>query len=176
LTTVKNAQANGILECTHQVIGNLLCSSCLIAQDLNTVSAQQELLMPVMWAINTTFHTTLKASPAQLAFNHDMILPTSFATKWYTINSCKQAQSQSTTDAKNHKCILHEFCINNNLLICHDIGNPYLGKLAKPTQGLFKIFDVQQLPINGTLLIQWSSTSIEHVNICQLLPFFEHYN
>jgi hypothetical protein len=27
--------------------------------------------MPVMWAINTTFHTTLKASPAQLAFNHD---------------------------------------------------------------------------------------------------------
>jgi hypothetical protein len=51
-----------------------------------------------------------------------------------------------------------------------------LGKLAKPTQGLFKIIDVQQLPINGTLLIQWSSTSIEHVNICQLLPFLEHYN
>jgi hypothetical protein len=47
--------------------------------------------MPVMWAINTTFHTTLKANPAQLAFNHDMILPTSFAANWYAINSCKQA-------------------------------------------------------------------------------------
>jgi transposase InsO family protein len=64
LTTVKNPQANGILERTHQVIGNLLRFSHLIAQDLDTVSAQQELLMPVMWAINTTFHTTLKASPA----------------------------------------------------------------------------------------------------------------
>jgi hypothetical protein len=64
LTTVKNPQANGILECTHQVIRNLLRSSRLIAQDLDTVSAQQELLMPVMWAIDTTFHTTLKASPA----------------------------------------------------------------------------------------------------------------
>jgi transposase InsO family protein len=93
LTTVKNPQANGILECTQQVIGNLLRFSCLIAQDLNTVSAQQELLMPVMWAINTIFHKTLKASPAQLAFNRNMILPTSFAANWYAINSRKQAQS-----------------------------------------------------------------------------------
>jgi hypothetical protein len=101
LTTVKNPQANGILERTHQVIGNLLRSSHLIAQDLDTVSTQQELLMPVMWAINTTFHTALKASPDQLAFSHDMILPTSFAANWYAINSRKQAQSQSAANAKN---------------------------------------------------------------------------
>jgi hypothetical protein len=49
LTTAKNPQANGILEHTHQVIGNLLYSSRLIPQDLDTISAQQELLMPVMW-------------------------------------------------------------------------------------------------------------------------------
>jgi hypothetical protein len=166
LTTVKNPQANGILERTHQVIGNLLRSSRLIAQDLNTVSAQQELLMPVMWAINTTFHTTLKASPAQLAFSRDMILPTSFAANWYAINSHKQAQSQSAADAENRKRIPHEFRINDKVLIRRDIGNPYLGQLAKPTQGPFKIIDVQQLPINGTVLIQRSSTSVERVNIC----------
>jgi hypothetical protein len=63
------------------------------------------------------------------------------------------------------------------VLICRDIGNPYLGKLlAKPTQGPFKIIDVQQLPINGTVLIQWSPTSGERVNIRRLLPFFERYN
>jgi hypothetical protein len=176
LTTVKNPQANSILECTHQVIGNLLCSSHLIAQDLDTASAQQELLMPVMWAINTTFHTTLKASPAQLAFSRNMILPTSFAANWYTINNHKQTQLQSTTNAKNCKRILHEFRINNKVLIRRDIGNPYLGKLAKPTQVPFKIIDVQQLPINGTILIQQSPTSVECINICRLLPFFECYN
>ena len=155
LTTVKNPQANGILERTHQVIGNLLHSSRLIAQDLHTISAQQELLMPVMWAINTTFHMTLKASPAQLAFNRDMILPTSFAANWYAINSRKQVQSQSATDTKNRKRIPHQFRLNDKVLICRDIiGNPYLGKLAKPTQGPFKIIDVQQLHINGTILIQ----------------------
>jgi hypothetical protein len=54
-----------------------------------------------MWAINTTFHMTLKASPAQLAFNRDMILPTSFAANWYAINNRKQTQSRSAADAKN---------------------------------------------------------------------------
>jgi transposase InsO family protein len=92
LTTVKNPQANGILERTHQVIGNLLCSSHLITQDLTSVAAQQELLMPVMWAINSTFHTTLTDSPVQLVFNRDMILPTTFAANWYAINHRKQAQ------------------------------------------------------------------------------------
>ncbi len=173
---LKLSQANSILDCTHQVIGNLLHSSCLITQDLCTVATQQELLMPVMWAINTTFHTTLKASPGQLAFNCNMILPTSFAANRYAINSCKQAQSQSATNAKNHKSIPHEFCLNNKVLICHDTGNPYLGKLPKPTQGPYKIIDVQQLPINGTILIQWSLTSVECINIRQLLPFFECYN
>jgi hypothetical protein len=120
LTTVKNPQANGILERTHQVIGNLLRSSCLVAQDLDTVSAQQELLMPVMWAINTTFHITLKASPAQLAFSPDMILPTSFAANWYAINSRKQVQSQSAADAENRKRIPHEFCLNGKVLIRRD--------------------------------------------------------
>jgi hypothetical protein len=107
-----------------------------------------------MWAINTTFHTTLKASPAQLAFSHNMILPTSFAANWYAINSRKQDKLQSAADAENRKCIPHEFRLNDKVLIHHDIGNPYLGKLAKPIQGPFKIIDVQQLHINGTILIQ----------------------
>jgi hypothetical protein len=50
----------------------------------------------------------LKASPAQLTFSHDMMLPTSFATNWYAINNRKEAQSQSAADAKNCKCIPHD--------------------------------------------------------------------
>jgi hypothetical protein len=88
---------------------------CLVAQDLNTISAHQELLMPVMWAFNTTSHTTLKASPAQLAFNCGMILSTSFTVNWYAINSHKQTQSQSAADPTNRKCIPHEFCLNNKV-------------------------------------------------------------
>jgi hypothetical protein len=73
---------------------------------------------------------------------------------------------------KNRKCIPHEFHLNDKVLIRRDIGNPYLGKLAKPTQGPFKIIDVQQLPINGTILIQQSPTSVERVNIRQFAAIF----
>jgi hypothetical protein len=95
-----------------------------------------------------------------------MILPTSFAANWYAINSRKQSQSQSAADASTTK-------FSSFVKLA---GNPYLGKLAKPTQGPFKIIDIQQLPINGTVLIQLSPTSVEHINICRLLPFFECYN
>jgi hypothetical protein len=87
-----------------------------------------------MWAINTTFHTTLKASPVQLAFSRDIILPTSFAANWYAINSRKQVQSQSAADAENRKRIPHEFRLNDKVLICRDIGNPYLGYTTTPNQ------------------------------------------
>jgi hypothetical protein len=84
-----------------------------------------------------------------------------------SITICRRRQKLQTP---------HEFHINDKVLIRHDIGNPYLGKLAKPTQGPFKIIDVQQLPINGTILIQQSPTSVECINIRLLLPFFECYN
>jgi hypothetical protein len=48
--------------------------------------------MPVMWAINTTFHTTL--------FNCDMIFPTSFITNWLV---CHQ-QSQTSSITICHWC------------------------------------------------------------------------
>jgi hypothetical protein len=114
--------------------------------------------MPVMWAINTTFHTTLKASPAQLAFNCDMILPSSLTTNWYA-----KPNHKSASDTENRKCIPHQFCLIDKVFIRRDIGNPYLGILAKPTQGPFKIINVQQLPINGTILMQHSLTSVERI-------------
>jgi hypothetical protein len=39
-----------------------------------------------------------------------------------------------------------------------------------------EIIDVQQLPINGTVLIQRTPTSVERINTRRLLPFFERYN
>jgi hypothetical protein len=67
------------------------------------------------------------------------------------------------------------FASTTKFLICCDTGNLYFGKLMKPTQGPYKIIDVHQLPINCTICMQWSPTSVEHVNVHWLLPFFEHY-
>ena len=173
LTTVRNPQANGILERTHQVIGNLLRSTRLMSQDLSMLDAQQELLAPVTWAINSTYHTTLQATPGQLAFQRDMIMPTTYLANWAAIQHRRQDKSIDSTTKENSSRIRHEYRLNDRVLIRRGIENPYLRTLARPTEGPYKIIDIQQLPINGTVLIQCTANTTERVNIRRLVPFFE---
>ena len=173
LTTVRNPQANGILECTHQVIGNLLCSTRLMSQDLSTLDAQQELLAPVTWAINSTYHTTLQATPGQLAFQRDTIMPTTYLANWAAIQHRCQEQSIDSPTKENSSQIRHEYRLNDRVLIRRGVENPYLRTLARPTEGPYKIIDIKQLPINGTVLIQCTANTTECVNIRRLVPFFE---
>ena len=173
LTTVRNPQANGILECTHQVIGNLLRSTRLMSQDLSTLDAQQELLAPVTLAINSTYHTTLQATPGQLAFQRDTIMPTTYLANWAAIQHRRQEQSIDSTTKENSSRIQHEYRLNDRVLIRRGVENPYLRTLARPTEGPYKIIDIEQLPINGTVLIQCTANTTERVNICRLVPFFE---
>ena len=94
----------------------------------------------------------------------------------YKIQYRQNQQSQIDNQRENNKRVKHEFRLNDQVLIRRDIGNPYLGKLEKPTEGPFKIIDISQLPINGTVLIERSPNATECVNIRCLLPFFAPTN
>jgi hypothetical protein len=47
--------------------------------------------------MNSTYHTTFQATSAQLAFHHDMVMPTSFMVHWQSIRQ----QRQAITDRDN---------------------------------------------------------------------------
>jgi transposase InsO family protein len=65
IATTANPQTNAILKCTHQVIANQLRSLHLMSIELNSLAdIQHELLAPVQWAMNSTYHTTLQATSA----------------------------------------------------------------------------------------------------------------
>jgi hypothetical protein len=42
------------------------------------------------YAIRSTFHTTLKATPGQLVFGRDMVLPITFMADWGAIEQQRQ--------------------------------------------------------------------------------------
>jgi hypothetical protein len=44
-------------------------------------------LSSAVYAIHSTFHTTLKAAPGQLVFGRDMVLPTHFMADWGQLNN-----------------------------------------------------------------------------------------
>ena len=74
-TTIKNPQANGIVERVHQVIGGDMLRAFNIDElSLDKEDPFGEILARVGWAIRSTYHTTLQASPGQLVFGRDMLL------------------------------------------------------------------------------------------------------
>lgn len=71
------------LKPTHQIIANQMWSLEQALLETNHLSdIQQEILAPIQWAMNSTYHTTLRATPGQLAFSRDMILPIASMTQW----------------------------------------------------------------------------------------------
>ena len=130
ITSSANPQTNSILERMHQVIANQLRSLTLMSLPLHTLAnVQQDLLAPVQWALNATFHTTLQATPAQLAFRRDMIMPTSYLAHWHSLHQRRQALTDKDNAHENQTRIPHVYCMNDLVLVKQDAK----GKLTKPT-------------------------------------------
>jgi hypothetical protein len=67
-TSVKNPQVNAILEHIHAVIGNMLFTSKLNMAEMVKPSDIGVFLSDSAWAVCSTHHTVLKASPGAAIF------------------------------------------------------------------------------------------------------------
>jgi hypothetical protein len=67
-TSVKNPQANAILECIHDVLGNTLSTSKLDMAESVKTSDIDVFLSDAAWAVRSTYQTVLKASPGAAIF------------------------------------------------------------------------------------------------------------
>jgi hypothetical protein len=84
-TTVKNPRVNGILECVHQVLGQMLRTAELDMANSVTPDDVNVFLDIAAWAIHSTYHTVLKASPGAAIFGQDMLFDTTFVADWRKI-------------------------------------------------------------------------------------------
>ncbi len=79
LTSVKNPQANAILEHIHVVLGNMLRTSELnMAEMVKPSDIVGIFLSDAAWAVCSTYHTVLKASPGAAIFEQDMVFDIPF--------------------------------------------------------------------------------------------------
>ena len=84
-TSVKNPQANAILEQVHQVIMVMLRTAKIDKADSVDASDIDTFLTNVAWAIHSTYHTVLKASPGAAIFGRDMLFDIPFLADWNKI-------------------------------------------------------------------------------------------
>ena len=102
-TSVKNPQANAILERIHGVLGNMLRTSELDMAESVKASDIDVFLSDAAWAVCSTYHTVLKASPGAAIFGRDMLFDIPFIADWQQIGEYRQR----LTDLSN---ALHCLC------------------------------------------------------------------
>ena len=77
-TTIKNPQVNAICEHVHQVRGTMMCTSELDMADSVEPADINTFIDNAAWAIHSTYHTVLKASPGAAIFGQDMLFDIPF--------------------------------------------------------------------------------------------------
>ena len=82
---VKNPQANAILERIHAVLMNMLRTSEMNMADSVKPSDIDVFLTDAAWAIRSTYHAVLKASPGAAIFGRDMLFDIPFIADWKKI-------------------------------------------------------------------------------------------
>ena len=89
-TSIKNPQANAVLERIYAVITSMMRTSGL--DNCDAITPQMiNFLVNVAWAIRSTYHTVLKTTPGAAVFGRDMLFDIPFLADWTGIGRRRQA-------------------------------------------------------------------------------------
>ena len=105
-------------------------------------------LASVAWAVWSTYHMILNATPGQLIFGRDMVLPIQFQADWARIELRKQESINQSNVQENSKRIDHDYQVGDEVLL---EKQGIIRKMTQPRTGPFEIIKVHT---NGTVL--WS--------------------
>ena len=89
-TTVKNPQANAIIERVHGVIGDMMRTRDLDMSETVEDTMIEDFLVDAAWAIHSTYHTVLKSTPGAAIFGRDMLFDIPYVADWNIIGKRRQ--------------------------------------------------------------------------------------
>jgi hypothetical protein len=69
------------------------------------------------WAICSTYHTVLKASPDVAIFGHNMLFNIPFIADWNKIGDYRQSQTDLSTAHENSKQVDYDYKVGNKVLL-----------------------------------------------------------
>jgi hypothetical protein len=123
------------------------------------------ILAAAAFAVRSTYHTTLAATPGQLEFGRDMIFNIKHVANWQTINQNKTKLIKQNNQKENKKRLKHTYAIGDKVLM----KSPNARKYERPYDGPYKLTKVNS---NGTVrLLQGAVEST--INIRQIIPYNE---
>ena len=161
--TVRNPQANAIVERIHQVIGNIIRTFELQDNYLDEDDPWKGILSATAFAVRSTYHTTLQKTPGQLVFGRDMILNIQHTANWEYIRERKQRLIKKNNQHENAKRIPHEYKEGDLVMLKKGTENKY----ESPYSGPHTILKVNT---NGTVRLRMGAVT-DTINIRRIEPF-----
>ena len=124
--TKRNPQANAIIERVHQTIGNLVRSfEVHHMEDIDEKDPWSGILTAVAFAVRSTIHTTLQATPAQLVFGRDSMLNIPFTADWKMIQMRKQKLIEQNAAKENAKRLPYKYQVGDQVKILQEQKTKY---------------------------------------------------
>ena len=171
-TTVKNPQANAIVERMHQTISTMIAISLHENPPTNFEDVSSLIMRKckaAQFAIRATTHSTLKFSPGELAFGRNILHPFSTQINWKELLKGKQETIDKANIKENARRRYYDYKVGDKILILNTASHK--GKL-EPTVLSEGPWEIVQVHTNGTVSIL-RNTYIERMNIRRIRPFFE---
>jgi hypothetical protein len=165
-TTVKNPQANAILESVHGVFADMLRTSDLEGSDDLSAETVDDFVVNAAWAVRSTHHTVLGSTPGAAVFGRDMLFDIPFLADWTEIGRRRQKLVDRDTERKNRLRVSYDYAVGQKVTIRSD------GILRKAEDKNTGPYVITQVHTNGTVRIQRGSVS-ERLNIRRIDPYHE---
>jgi hypothetical protein len=164
---IKNPQANAICERIHQVLGTMMHTSEIDMANSVEPADIDTFINNAAWAIRSTYHTVLKASPGAAIFGRDMLFNIPFVADWKQIGEYRQHQTDCSYKRENSTRVDYDYKVGDKILIRKD-------SILRNAESIWRKDPWTIMPIhtNGTIRIQCGTKS-ERINIRRVTPFSE---
>jgi hypothetical protein len=167
---MKNPLANAILERIHGVLGNMLRTSELDIAESVKASDINIFLSDAAWAVCSTYHTVLKASPGAAIFGQDMRFDIPFIADWQKIGEYRQQLTDLSNAPENEGRIDYDYEVGQKVLLRKEgiLCNAESRWHKKP-------WLITSVHTNGTITVQRGKKveMVERMNIRRVKPFIE---
>ena len=120
------------------------------------------------WAIHSSYHIVLNASPGAAIFGCDMLFDIPFLADWKQIGEFRQCQTDRSNERENKtRADFFDYKVGNKILMRKE------GILHK-AESIWKKepWAIRTVHTNGTIRIQ-CGTKLERINIWRVTPFSE---
>ena len=162
--TVRNPQANSIIERIHQTIGNMIRTFRVNETYMDSDDPWSGLLSAVAFATRATIHTTLQATPMQLVFGRDAILNVLHDANWRYMLQRKKKLIHQNNQRENAKRQDWSYHVGDKVIIKNEQSTKY------GTDAYSGPYTVTKVNDNGTVRISMGVVS-DTFNIRNVHPY-----